>query len=403
MSYVETSREPLRPVVDTPGSLNEALDALRAGTGPVAFDTERAHGHRYWPKAYLLQIRREGAGTWLIDPIAFENTDVRLSSLVDATEGAAWIIHAASQDLPCMQEIGIVPHEIFDTEMAARLLGKPAASLGALLQSEVGIRLRKAHSADNWSKRPLPESWLTYAALDVDYLVELADALHAELDRVGRADWSTQEDATTLARFSAPPTPRQDPWRRLSGLTSLRTPLQFAIARELWLERDAIGQRRDRPPTWILPDAAIMEVAGLFRDQVPTRGQTQNLRAFHSNPGQRYLNNWLAALDRVRDMPEKGYPPKRPPHTGIPQPRNWDRTNPEAAARWAAIKPVVDGLACDLGGLQASLVAPPQPLQEAVYRHPVIDRDVLLGLGVRPWQADFLVPAIAEALAAAEE
>lgn len=396
MSYVESSREPLRPVVDTVPALDEALRSLGHGTGDVAFDTERAHGHRYFPKAYLLQIRREGAGTWLIDPVAFEGDGLR--SLVEVTGGATWIIHAASQDLPCMQEIGIIPERIFDTEMAARLLGKPAASLGSLLEHELGIKLRKAHSADNWSKRPLPPGWLTYAALDVDYLVDLAAILHDELERSGRAEWSREEDLETLARFSAPPKPREDPWRRLSGVTTLRTSLQLAVARELWLERDAIAQRRDRPPTWILPDAAILEVATLVRDEIPTRDELLQVRGLRSNPGQRFLNNWLAAVDRVRELPTRRYPPRRPPQRGVPHPRNWARINPEAADRWSAVRPVLDALACELGGLQPSIVAPPQPLQESIYEHDVITRDILLAAGVRPWQADFLVPAIAEAL-----
>ena len=182
MSYVESSREPLRDLVDTPSALDACLDALSEATGPVAFDTERAHGHRYWPKAYLLQIRREGAGTWLIDPIAFEDgSAAQLGALVAATGDATWLVHAASQDLPSMREVGIIPPAIFDTELAARLLAKPGASLGALLEAELGVKLRKAHSADNWSKRPLPPSWLTYAALDVDYLIELAQLLETEL------------------------------------------------------------------------------------------------------------------------------------------------------------------------------------------------------------------------------
>lgn len=399
MSYIEASREPLRPVVDTVAALGEALESLSGAAGPVAFDTERAHGHRYWPKAYLLQIRREGAGTWLIDPVAFEGTDVHLSSLVEAVGDATWIIHAASQDLPCMQEIGIVPPDIFDTEMAARLLGKAGASLGALLEAELGVTLRKAHSADNWSRRPLPESWLTYAALDVDYLIDLADSLQGQVDQMRRSAWVEQEDAETLARYSTPPTPKVDPWRRVKETSTLRTPLQYAVVRELWLERDEIARRRDKPPTWMLPDAAILEIALMAREAVPTRAQLQQARGLGSKGAARFLTNWLAALDRVREMPPSRYPPRRAPHDGLPLPRNWDRINPAAAERWALIKPAVDDLACQLGGLQASLVAPPLPLQEVVFHHEAIGRDMLLEAGVRPWQADFLEPLIAEALA----
>ncbi|SHJ60160.1 ribonuclease D [Tessaracoccus bendigoensis DSM 12906] len=396
--YVESSREPLRPVVQTEAALEEALDSLAQGSGDVAFDTERAHGHRYWPKAYLLQIRRAGSGTWLIDPVAFEHSPRRLGALVEAVDDANWIIHAASQDLPCMQEIGIVPPRVFDTEMAARLLGKPSASLGSLLESEMGIRLHKAHSADNWSKRPLPPSWLAYAALDVDYLIDLADVLHHELDSVGRTEWSLEEDRETLARFSAPPTPRPDPWRRLSGVTTLRAPVQLAVARELWLERDQIAQRCDRPPTWILPNNVIVETASLMSDAVPSKTDLSRVRGLNSNPGRRYLANWLGALDRVRALPEQRYPPRRAPQQGLPHPRSWERTNPDAATRWLSVRPAVDALACELGVLQPSILAPPHALQDVVYHHEKITREDLLEAGIRPWQADFLAPAIAEAL-----
>ncbi|SDY67003.1 HRDC domain-containing protein [Tessaracoccus flavus] len=401
MSYVESSREPLRDLVDTPSALDACLDALSEATGPVAFDTERAHGHRYWPKAYLLQIRREGAGTWLIDPIAFEDgSAAQLGALVAATGDATWLVHAASQDLPSMREVGIIPPAIFDTELAARLLAKPGASLGALLEAELGVKLRKAHSADNWSKRPLPPSWLTYAALDVDYLIELAQVLETELVQARRFDWARQEFAETLERFSRAPEPRIDPWRRLSGVTTLRTPRQYAVARELWRERDAIAAKRDRPPGWILHDSAILAVATAARDQVPGRAELQQLSAFGASQGQRYLTNWLAALDRVARMPESQYPPRRAPRDGLPHPKSWDRINPEAAARWAKVRPAIDILACDLGGLQPSLVAPPAVLQQAVFAHESVTEEILTSLGARPWQAGFLAPAINEALGA---
>ena len=125
--FIEHPREPLRPLVDTPEALNLCLDSLTSGKGPVAFDAERAHGHRYWPRAYLFQIRREGSGTWLIDPIALkQDEDTNLGRLTDACADAPWIIHAASQDLPCMMEVGIRPSVLFDTELAGRLLGAPA-------------------------------------------------------------------------------------------------------------------------------------------------------------------------------------------------------------------------------------------------------------------------------------
>ena len=110
--FVEQPREPLRPLVDTPEAFDLCLDSLTSGNGPVAFDAERAHGHRYWPKAYLFQMRREGSGTWLVDPIALEQDgNTNLGRLTDACADAPWIIHAASQDLPCMLDVGIRPPE----------------------------------------------------------------------------------------------------------------------------------------------------------------------------------------------------------------------------------------------------------------------------------------------------
>lgn len=399
MSLIDTSREPLREIVASQDGLDACLESLASGTGPVAFDAERAHGHRYWPKAYLVQLRREGAGTWLIDPIAFEDDGrADLSALIVACGQATWIIHAASQDLPCMIDIGIVPGKIFDSELAARLLGKPGASLSALLDAELGIRLRKAHSADNWSKRPLPMSWLVYAALDVDYLPELAQRLAEDLVLTGRHEWAEQEFAEVLARCTAPAKPKTEPWRRLRGITTLRSPAQLAVARELWLERDAIAQRRDRPPMWILPDDALVRVSTLARDAIPDESNLRAIAAFDKPPGQRYLPNWLAALERVRAMDAARYPRLRVTSSGIPHPRGWSRINPDAAARWEAVKPAVDELACDLGGLQPSLIAPPAVLQQALFEHRLPDREVLLSLGARPWQVDFLGPLIADVL-----
>ncbi len=400
MSYIESSREPLRPVVSTADDFDRCLVSLADATGPVAFDTERAHGHRYWPKAYLLQIRREGAGTWLIDPVAFEGTRTDLSDLVTACRDATWLIHAASQDLPCMTELGIVPPSVFDTELAARLLGKPGAGLGPLLEGELGIQLRKAHSADNWSRRPLPEAWLIYAALDVDYLIELAETLSTQLEATGRLEWALQESAEELVRYTAPPVPRVDPWRRLKEITTLKTVRQLAVARALWEARDAIAQRRDRPPGWILPDSAIIEAASRSRDEIPTRESLRRVSAFAGTPGARWMNDWLRALDDLRDAPESTYPPRRVRTTGIPQPRTWERINPDAARRWSLVRPLVEELACDLGGLQASLIAPPQVLQEALFTEAHPSADDLTRLGARPWQVEFLAPLIDQALGA---
>lgn len=399
--FLESPREPLRPVVDSSAAFVNCLSALAAASGPVAIDAERAHGHRYWPKAYLFQLRREGAGTWLIDPVALEQGGhAELGSLVAACGDATWLIHAASQDLPCMAEVGIKPLRLFDTELAARLLGAQSAGLAALLEAKLGIRLRKAHSADNWATRPLPESWLIYAALDVDFLIELADVLRAELTDAKRLVWAEQEFAHTLETFVVPPTPKPDPWRRLSGLAACKFPAQLAVARAMWQERDRIARERDRPPGRILNDAAIVALAATAtRDgSLPTVDALAHIPGFRGRGAQRYRRNWAAALENVARLDPEDYPPRRRSISGeIPHPRAWERLLPERWEVWKRVRSSVAELACELG-IQASLVAPPAIIQDCLY-HWEEDQDPAAELsrrGARPWQVDFLAPLIAE-------
>lgn len=248
-------REGIPPVVADADALAEVVAAFAAGTGPVAVDAERASGYRYGQRAYLVQLRREGAGSALIDPVGCPD----LSALGEALSGTEWILHAATQDLPCLREIGMVPTSLFDTELAGRLAGFPRVGLGAMVESVLGYALEKGHSAVDWSTRPLPEPWLRYAALDVELLVDLRDALEKELDRQGKLEWARQEfDAIA----SAPPAPpRKDPWRRTSGMHKVRRRRQMAVVRELWESRDRIAQRRDVSPGKVLGDAAIVEAA----------------------------------------------------------------------------------------------------------------------------------------------
>ncbi len=397
---VRLSREPLQAIVDTPEALEQCVRALAAGEGPIAFDAERAHGHRYWPKAYLFQIRRRGAGTWLIDPLPFEvNGVARLEVLSETTGDALWIVHAASQDLPSMRDDGIRPRRLFDTELAARLLGEPSAGLGPLMERKLGIRLEKAHSADNWATRPLPESWLHYAALDVDYLLELQEVLAGELEAMGRLEWAEEEFAAILTQFLAPPVPRVDPWRRLKGITSLKSPRQLAVARALWTERDTIARARDRPPGRILPDPAIVDLAARVRSAGPLPGPADmaSIKGFQHRTAQRFRSHWLRALAAVDSMTHDDYPARRAPSDGLPHPRTWDRHHPEAAELWWQVKAAVDELGCELG-LQPSLVATPAIIQRVVFDHAQEPdfAEALRRHGAREWQIEFLAPLLNE-------
>src|SRR5690606_18294158 len=193
----------------------------------------RASGYRYGQATYLVQVRRQGAGTALIDPVPLRDLSV-LSAAVGDVE---WVLHAASQDLPGLAEHGLRPARVFDTELAARLLGMPRVGLAAVVADTLGLGLAKEHSAVDWSTRPLPEDWLRYAALDVEVLVEVRDVLAARLEESGKAAWAAQE--FEHVRTLPPPAPRVEPWRRTSGTHTVKGRRQLAVVRSLWEAREA--------------------------------------------------------------------------------------------------------------------------------------------------------------------
>ncbi|WP_069812544.1 ribonuclease D [Streptomyces sp. TP-A0874] len=385
------------PVTSTPEALAEVVRAFSAGTGPVAVDAERASGYRYGQRAYLVQLRREGAGTALIDPVGCPD----LSGLGSALADTEWVLHAATQDLPCLRDIGMRPTGLFDTELAGRLAGFPRVGLGAMVEQVLGYTLEKSHSAVDWSTRPLPEPWLRYAALDVELLVELRDELEQELRRQGKLSWALEEFA---AIASAPPAPpRKDPWRRTSGMHKVRRRRQLAVVRELWTTRDRIAQRRDVSPGKVIGDAAIVEAA---LTQPTDVRQLAGLPGFGPRMGRKQLEQWQSAVDRARGLPESELPPLGQPVTGPPPPRSWADRSPEAAARLAAARAAVSSLAEELNLPQENLITP-----DTVRRlcwdppaEPTVDAvaAVLAGLGARPWQIELTVTALTGAMAATE-
>ncbi|MFE5854441.1 HRDC domain-containing protein [Streptomyces sp. NPDC056500] len=386
-------REGIPPVVADADALAEVISAFAAGTGPVAVDAERASGYRYGQRAYLVQLRREGAGSALIDPVGCPD----LSALGDVLADTEWILHAATQDLPCLRDIGMVPTQIFDTELAGRLAGFPRVGLGAMVESVLGYALEKGHSAVDWSTRPLPEPWLRYAALDVELLVDLRNELEKELDRQGKLDWAHQEfDAIA----SAPPAPpRKDPWRRTSGMHKVRRRRQMAVVRELWTARDKVAQRRDVSPGKVLSDSAIIEAAL----SVPPNVQALTaLTGFGHRMGRRQLEQWQAAVDRAKALPDAELPQPGQPLNGPPPPRSWADKDPAAAARLSAARTAVSALAEELNLPQENLITP--DTVRRVCWEPPGDLSVeavaqaLTELGARPWQVELVAPLLAQAV-----
>ncbi|CAM5652587.1 Ribonuclease D OS=Streptomyces alboniger OX=132473 GN=CP975_28010 PE=4 SV=1 [Streptomyces alboniger] len=387
-------RDGIPPVIADEDALAEMISAYARGTGPVAVDAERASGYRYGQRAYLVQLRRQGAGTALIDPVACPD----LSGLGAAIGGTEWVLHAATQDLPCLREIGMIPSRIFDTELAGRLAGFPRVGLGAMVESVLGFVLEKGHSAVDWSTRPLPEPWLRYAALDVELLVDLRDALEKELDRQGKLEWAREEfDAIA----SAPPAPpRKDPWRRTSGMHKVRRRRQMAVVRELWTARDKVAQRRDVSPGKVLSDGAIVEAAlGL----PPNVHALAGLPGFGHRMGRRQLEQWQAAVDRAKALPDSELPQPGQTVSGPPPPRSWADRDPAAAARLSAARAAVSSLAERLNMPQENLITP-DTVRRVCWEPPAqVDPDTvaeaLASHGARRWQIGQVTPALVAALA----
>lgn len=388
----------LTGVVDTSADLASTVEAFRAGSGPVAVDAERASGYRYGQSAYLVQLRREGAGTALIDPQALPD----LSELSAALDPAEWVLHAANQDLPCLAEVGMRPAALFDTELAARLLGYERVGLATMVAAELGLELAKEHSAADWSTRPLPEDWLRYAALDVEVLVELRTKLAAELAEADKWDWAMQE--FEAVRAAPAPPPRRDPWRRTSGSHQVRDGLGLAIVRELWTTRDAQARSADIAPGRVLTDAAIVAAAVSRPDTMP---ELAKLPGFRTKNAARRMRTWFEALQRARDLEPSSYPSRRAATSDtLPPPKAWRDRNPEGAERLVVVRATVRSLAEELHLPQENLLTPEYQRRLAWSPPSRISSESvaenLRELGARDWQVQAVADALSHQLLAAD-
>jgi ribonuclease D len=382
-------------VISDVSEFQAACATLAAGTGPVAVDVERASGFRYSQRAYLVQVFRRDAGVFLFDPPALGD----FSPLQAAIGDVPWIFHAASQDLPSLRELDLLPPSIFDTELASRLLGHERVGLAAVVESTLGITLKKEHSAADWSTRPLPAAWLEYAALDVLHLIDVYEALTLELEAQGKTEYAAEEFAATLTRLPKPP--REDPWRRLSGLHQVRGARNLAVARALWQARESFAQEQDVSPGRLVPDRSLV-AAVLANPQ--SKQALAGVKEFQGRASRTQLDRWWQAMVDGRTTEE--LPRERVPSDTLPPPRAWSDRNPEADARLKAARPLVEATAEELGMPTENLLTPdylrriawdvPGTTPEAI-------ASALAALGARPWQIAQTAQKIAAAFVEAAQ
>jgi ribonuclease D len=389
---VTEPRDGLPDIVATPEQLADLVAAISSGTGPVALDAERASGFKYSQRAYLIQLRRQGSGSHLVDPTLLPN----LIPLQETLNGVDWILHAASQDLVCLAEVGLKPTaNVFDTELAGRLLGLPRVGLGALIETQLGYSLAKEHSAADWSTRPLPESWLKYAALDVEFLIELWELLEAQLLEKNKHDWALQE--FEYVKRTTGPIERVDPWRRTSGMHVIRNPRELAVVREVWFARDEIAREQDIAAGRILSDSHIVTLAssGLTKES-----ELKTLSFMHLRNVKRHASTWIAATMRANDLPDSELPALKLPVTGPPAPRNWEARNPQAWRRLEYTRSQLSTIASDLA-LPVENLMTPDTIRRVLWTPPESPNklvETLFEFGARTWQVEIVEPVLETAI-----
>lgn len=383
-------------VIDTVEDFLRAVDQIRSGHGPIAIDAERASGYRYSQRAYLIQVYRRGAGTFLFDPPAIGD----FAALGAAIDHEEWVLHAATQDLTCLREVGLSPTRLFDTELAARLAGMPRVGLGTVVEELLGIHLAKEHSAADWSTRPLPQSWLVYAALDVELLVDVRDALEAMLADGGKTEIAQEEFDAVLERDLVPV--RAEPWRRLGGLHTVRGQRGLAVARELWLARDAYAREVDIAPGRLVPDAALAAAARVMPE---SKRDLVAIKEFTGRASRTQIDRWWAAIQA--GMVTTDLPALRVPGDSVPPPRAWADRNPEADRRLRIARAAVTAIA-EEWNLPVENLLTPDYLRRVAWSPPTsVDADsiglALSESGARRWQVDATAQAIAEAFVEASQ
>jgi len=391
------------PVIDTESSFKEALAQLAQGHGPFAVDAERASGFRYSARAYLLQIKRNEGGLHLIDPIPFgpgHDLFIQLNNLLNTDEV---ILHASTQDLPCLRELGIHPVRLFDTELAGRIAGLPRVGLGPLLETLMGVSLAKEHSAADWSARPLPQEWLTYAALDVELLVELRDRMNQILEKSNKLPWALEEFASILNAPPAPP--RIDPWRRTSGMHKIKRRDQLAIIKELWIARDRLASLNDIAPGKLLNDSAIVELAIAAPSNKKEFEKTLRPLGLRA----RWLENlplWLSSITSAIALPEEQWPAMRTNADTLPPIKLWRDKFPEKYAPLSHARAAIELIAQE-NEIPVENLITPEHVRRVCWKPPTGATEnlsvtavelALTELGARQWQIALVAAALAAAL-----
>lgn len=410
LTPIRRPRAKVAPLVTSSEEFLASIKELKTGVGPLAVDAERASGYRYNSHAYLFQFFRHGSRIFLVDPIGLRGESAIIEEFNDAFRDELWLIHASTQDLPCIREFGLRPHRLFDTELGARLAGFPRVGLGPLAEELLGLSLAKEHSAVDWSIRPLHPEWRAYAALDVDVLIDLYEGVSKALNSQGKASIAEEEFESILK--APPPAPRKDPWRRTSGMHKVKGRRALALVRELWLTRDALAREIDIAPGRLFPDLAIADLAlaasQMSAEQFKSAG-SEMIRTLPSarRKGMEQLGKWTEAILRALAIEERDLPPMRSATDSLPPVKVWREKAPLAYARLTHARFHLQARAHELGIPLENLISP-ESVRRLIWSSERREfdsesaKEFLSELGVRHWQVNLASDIIVRALQESE-
>jgi ribonuclease D len=259
-----------------------------------------------------------------------------------------------------------------------------------MVEQLLGLALEKGHGAADWSRRPLPEDWLVYAALDVEVLIALRDVLAGLLEEQGKLEWARQE--FEAVRTAPPPAPRAEPWRRTSGVHRVRKPRALAVVRSLWEARDRLAAERDIAPGRVLPDAAIVDAA---TSAPATAEALAALPVFRGRAQRRLTAYWFSAVAQAARLDPAELPRAAAPSDGPPPVARWADRDPAAAARLAAARAAVASVSEERSVPVENLLQP--DLLRRLCWSPPADGDLPAALrkgGARDWQVELLAPVL---------
>ena len=377
-------------------AIRQAADRLAQGTGWCAVDTERASGFRYHNRVCLLQIRRAGAGTMLIDVESDPQATTDFIGRVLADTG--WVVHAASTDLPYLEQLRLRPPQLFDTELTGRFLGFHRVNLAAMVEHYLGVRLRKNHGGEDWSRRPIPSEWLDYAALDVEYLLPLADAMRSELSQQHPKDEWVAEECDYLTRVYRGYSPTPKSWEDLRGVHGLRTSKQLQVARWLWRVREKLARASDTAVSRLLPDKALVALATELPTTVPKVMRTPGYPPRLRRKARYWANQVDKALRTAQDRWPEPFP--IPTYRDTPPSRyTWSRYYPESFPKLTMVREELARVAAQVeipveNMIQSSdtneIVWRSQELKEVTDDTELLE--LLQRLQIRPWQQKLCLP-----------